>query len=148
MLRGCVALALLYAASASEPVITRAVADGSLATVEGWLNGGGDVDSREPSHNFTMLHVACEKRQLRMDLLLDVRNGPLLPPSALLYLFSRCAPLLVGIQVPRPRQCAKSSRSTHLGGSSRCSPTWAMWRATRSIRWRSAHLHPRIESRT
>ena len=91
MVPACVALALLCTAAVptrrahgwgncsasdylhtSEPVITRAVADGSLTTVKEWLGRGGDVDAREPSHNFTMLHVACEKRQLAMvDLLLD-----------------------------------------------------------------------------
>ena len=91
MVPACVALALLSTAvvptrrahgwgncsaseylHTSEPVITRAVADGSLAMVKEWLGRGGDVDAREPSHNFTMLHVACEKRQLAMvDLLLD-----------------------------------------------------------------------------
>ena len=91
MLPACVALALLSTAGVparrahgwgncsaseylhtSEPVITRAVADGSLTTVKEWLGRGGDVDAREPSHNFTMLHVACEKRELAMvDLLLD-----------------------------------------------------------------------------
>jgi len=67
---------LCVGADASEllhipPWLQNAVAGGQLATVEAWLDAGGDPESRELSHNFTMLHIAGEKRQLEMvDLLL------------------------------------------------------------------------------
>jgi ankyrin repeat protein len=49
-----------------------AVAFGSLAPVQEWLDGGGNVELRGHKHNFTLLHIACENRQLAMiELLLD-----------------------------------------------------------------------------
>lgn len=78
MARACITLVavLCVCAGASKlrripPWLHNAVAAGQLATVEAWLDAGGDPELRESSHNFTMLHIAGERRQLEMiDLLL------------------------------------------------------------------------------
>ena len=56
----------------SNADVLNAVAYGSLTQVEEWLADGGSVELRGHKHNFTLLHIACENRQLAMiELLLD-----------------------------------------------------------------------------
>ena len=60
----------------SDVDVMNAVAFGSLAPVQEWLDGGGNVELRGHKHNFTLLHIACENRQLAMiELLLDRGAG-------------------------------------------------------------------------